>query len=76
MKMDDQINKLTGLVNDLLDVTKIQNGKILLNKSDFNFDELVNEIITEQQMSTSHRIYLQAEPLEKLMSRTDIAFRK
>jgi K+-sensing histidine kinase KdpD len=43
--MDDQINKLTALVNDLLDVTKIQNGKILLNKSDFNFDELVNEII-------------------------------
>lgn len=60
-KMDDQINKLTALVNDLLDVTKIQNGKILLNKSDFNFDELVNEIITEQQMSTSHRIYLEAE---------------
>lgn len=61
LKMDDQINKLTGLVNDLLDVTKIQNGKILLNKSDFNFDELVAEIITEQQMSTSHRIYLEAE---------------
>ncbi|GGG65867.1 hypothetical protein GCM10007332_30610 [Epilithonimonas arachidiradicis] len=61
MKMDDQINKLTGLVNDLLDVTKIQNGKILLNKSNFNFDELVAEIITEQQMSTSHRIYLDSE---------------
>ncbi len=56
-KMDDQINKLTSLVNDLLDVTKIQNGKILLNKTDFDFDELVQEIITEQQMSTSHRIF-------------------
>lgn len=65
-KMDDQINKLTGLVNDLLDVTKIQNGKILLNKSDFNFDELVNEIITEQQMSTSHRIYLESETIGQI----------
>lgn len=62
-KMDDQINKLTSLVNDLLDVTKIQNGKILLTKTDFDFDELVQEIITEQQMSTSHRIYLNPEKI-------------
>ncbi|MBP7499512.1 MAG: PAS domain-containing sensor histidine kinase [Chryseobacterium sp.] len=60
-KMDDQINKLTGLVNDLLDVTKIQNGKILLNKSDFNFDDLVKEIIEEEQMNTNHKIHLEAE---------------
>lgn len=62
-KMDDQINKLTSLVNDLLDVTKIQNGKILLNKSDFDFDELVLEIVTEQQMSTSHKIYVESEKI-------------
>ncbi|WP_374443008.1 putative phosphothreonine lyase domain-containg protein [Epilithonimonas sp.] len=62
-KMDDQINKLTSLVNDLLDVTKIQNGKILLNKSDFDFDELVQEIVTEQQMSTSHKIYVDSEKI-------------
>lgn len=61
LKMDDQINKLTGLVNDLLDVTKIQNGKILLNKSDFDFDELVQDIITEQQMSTNHKIVVEPE---------------
>lgn len=61
LKMDDQINKLTGLVNDLLDVTKIQNGKILLNKSDFDFDELVQDIITEQQMNTNHKIVVEPE---------------
>ena len=61
MKMDEQVNKLTSLVNDLLDVTKIQNGKILLNRNEFDFDELVNEVIAEQQMSTSHRIYLENE---------------
>ncbi|WP_312825752.1 ATP-binding protein [Epilithonimonas sp.] len=60
-KMDDQINKLTSLINDLLDVTKMQNGKILLNTIKFDFDELVDEVIAEQQMSTSHRIYLENE---------------
>ncbi|MDP9955905.1 PAS domain S-box-containing protein [Epilithonimonas hungarica] len=63
MKMDEQINKLTSLVNDLLDVTKIQNGKILLNRSEFDFDELVHEVVEEQQMSTRHRIYVEAESI-------------
>ena len=67
-KMDEQINKLTSLVNDLLDVTKIQNGKILLNKSDFDFDDLVEEIVTEQQMITSHKILVESEKIGNIYS--------
>ena len=70
-KMDEQINKLTGLVNDLLDVTKIQNGKILLNKSDFDFNDLVEEIVTEQQMSTSHKILVESEKIGNIYSDRD-----
>ncbi len=57
--MDDQINKLTSLINDLLDVTKIQNGKILLNTIKFDFDELVKEVIEEQQLDTKHIIKIE-----------------
>ncbi len=63
LKMDDQINKLNNLINDLLDVTKIQNGKILLNNFDFNFDDLISEIVEEQQMSTKHKILVDANPI-------------
>lgn len=55
-RMNHQIDKLTDLVNDLLDVTKIQKGKIQLNESEFDFDQLVYEIIAEQQMTARHRI--------------------
>lgn len=55
-KMDGQIDLLTGLISDLLDVTKIQNGKIQLNESDFNFDQLAEEIVAEQQMTSRHKI--------------------
>lgn len=55
-RMNHQIDKLTDLVNDLLDVTKIQKGKIQLNESEFDFDQLVDEIIAEQQMTARHRI--------------------
>lgn len=61
LKMDEQINKLNSLINDLLDVTKIQNGKILLNPSEFDFDELVNEVVEEQQMNTKHIINVESD---------------
>lgn len=57
-KMDAQIDHLKALVDDLLDVTKIQNGQILLNETWFNFDELIEEVVVEQQMSTRHRIQI------------------
>ncbi len=44
-KWDDQIDLLTNLISDLLDVTKIQNGKIQLNESEFDFDQLAEEIV-------------------------------
>lgn len=55
-RMNSQIDKLTELINDLLDVTKIQNGKIQLNESEFDFYTLVEEVIIEQQMTARHRI--------------------
>lgn len=58
-KMDSQIELLNGLVRDLLDVTKIQNGQIQLNESYFDFDELVDEVVAEQQMASRHKIVVQ-----------------
>ncbi|WP_316830177.1 ATP-binding protein [Pedobacter aquatilis] len=52
-KMDLQLNRLTGLIGDLLDVTKIQSGKMTFNPVRFNFDLLVQEIIDEVQHTTA-----------------------
>lgn len=50
--MDVQINKLTGLIGDLLDVTKIEAGKFQFTEDYFAFDSLVKEIIEEVQRTT------------------------
>jgi two-component system CheB/CheR fusion protein len=42
-----QIRKLTEIVDDLLDVTKIQSGKMLLNLTGFSFQESVQDCIAE-----------------------------
>lgn len=51
-KMDAQINKLTSLIGDLLDVTKIEGNHLQFNEDFFPFDELVSEIVEEIQRTT------------------------
>jgi signal transduction histidine kinase len=52
--MGRQINRLTSLVGDLLDITKIQSGKMQFNESPFDFNELILEV-TEQMKVASRR---------------------
>ncbi|MGZ5273177.1 MAG: ATP-binding protein [Kaistella sp.] len=60
-KMDLQVIKLTSLIGDLLDVTKINSGKIHLNNDVFDFEKLVQESVEEMQMSTLHQIEMTTE---------------
>jgi PAS domain S-box-containing protein len=56
-KMDVQINRLTSLIGDLLDVTKIQGGRLQFNEDLFYFDHLVSEMVEEiQRTAISHSI--------------------
>ncbi|SFN01187.1 PAS domain S-box-containing protein [Algoriella xinjiangensis] len=70
-KMEAQINKLNNLITDLLDVTKIQNGKMLLQEQEFELADLVLEITEEQQMSTNHKITLEIESSGKIFGDRD-----
>jgi signal transduction histidine kinase len=57
-RMDTQINKLTGLIDDLLDVTRIAGGKLQMREELFAFDELVQEVIGDLQPLTEHQLIL------------------
>lgn len=46
-RMDEQVNNLTRLVNDLLDISKMTTGKLVLNKEPVDIDSLINEKIKE-----------------------------
>ena len=48
-KMGAQVTRLTNLIADLLDVTKINSGKLQLNSVQFHFNTLVNDIVEDIQ---------------------------
>ena len=67
-KMGTQVNRLTNLIADLLDVTKINSGKLQLNNTRFNFNELIKDIIEDIQ-NTVPKVQI-----EKKFSETGFVF--
>ncbi|HUD43988.1 MAG TPA: ATP-binding protein [Patescibacteria group bacterium] len=44
-KVDTQVNKLTKLISDLLDISRVQTGKMRIEKEMFNIDALIDETV-------------------------------
>ena len=56
-KMGTQVNRLTNLIGDLLDITKIQKGKLRYNEDMFDFNDVVKEVVDDmQKTSATHGI--------------------
>ena len=59
-RLDKQVNRLTDLVKDLLDVTKITGGQLQLTMSSFDMNELIREIVDEIQQTTKrHQLIME-----------------
>jgi PAS domain S-box-containing protein len=60
-KMNAQINRLNTLIYDLLDTTRIAEGELILNYSDFDLLELINNLVNEMQdFSHKHSLVVKA----------------
>ena len=55
---DRQVDRLITLIDDLLDVSRISAGRLTLNFEEFNFGEMVNEVISHYsaQMKASQSL--------------------
>jgi PAS domain S-box-containing protein len=62
-KSHENIIRLEHLINDLLDVTKINAGKIVYDMQRFNFGQMLQESIENvQHTSSAHEIILESVP--------------
>jgi PAS domain S-box-containing protein len=58
-KINQFANKLTFLLNELLDVSKINLGKLILSKTQMNFQNFLSETLQVIQQITTHQIILE-----------------
>jgi two-component system CheB/CheR fusion protein len=55
VKSGNQVNKMTALIHAFLDISKLEPGKLKLIRTAFEFNKLVEEIMTESRiLSNSH----------------------
>jgi len=59
LRMDAQVNRLTNLIGDLLDVTKINSGRLQFNKTWFDFNQAVKETIEDLQHTTNKHVLVE-----------------
>lgn len=53
-KVEIQLNKMIAMINSFLNISRLESGKIHLEKARFNLEELVSEIIEESALLTSN----------------------
>ena len=60
-KANKQVDKLTVLVNDLLDVSKIQAGQMIYNFNLIDVNEFINEVVSQVQVGVStHKLIVES----------------
>jgi len=71
-KMDAQLNRLTSLINDLLDVTKINSGKLQYNNQEFDLQPMLTELVEDlQRTSAKHHLIEIYKPAEHVFADKD-----
>jgi len=66
-KMDAQASRLNRLICDLLDVTKIQSGRLQFNEGCFDLNDLVREKVEEmQRLSEKHNMIKKLTATKKI----------
>jgi len=59
--IDKQITKLTRLMGELLDLSRIDSGKLELKMQEFNLNDIVRETVQDLQHSNRHNIVIKAD---------------
>jgi signal transduction histidine kinase len=68
-RVQSQVTKLSGLITDLLDISKIENGKLKITKKNFDFENLLTnaiDIIYQTHENNSVTIEREGDRIEEL----------
>lgn len=52
LRIDQQVKQVIEMINEMLDITKIETGRLTYQDEIFNITDLVKEIVSDQQVTT------------------------
>lgn len=55
-RINRQIGFVTDMVNELLDITKIETGRLTYHMEEFAVNDVLREVVFDQQVTTKHKI--------------------
>ena len=71
-RMDAQLNKLTKLIAELLDISRMQVGKLAFQIETFNLDDLIVETVENvQAATTTHQIIIEGKTGARIVGDKD-----
>lgn len=56
LRINKLADEMTGLIQDLLDITKIRTGSLEISSEKCNINELINEVVEEMLPVTNHKV--------------------
>lgn len=71
-----QVDKLTGLISDMLDVTKMQEGKLKMHHSTFDLHQLIADCAGSIEPDANHRIELINRPESQFITADRLRIRQ
>ena len=79
-RIKKQARRLNSLANDLLMISKIENGRMLLNKKSFSLDEMLSKTLDNYEMiarAASHQLIYESagEPMPPMYGDPDLIIR-
>ena len=61
-RIDEQTDKIVSLITDLLDISRIETGKMKVEKQQFSINELIEETVDSLQTTTTkHKIFIKGK---------------
>ena len=71
-RIDAQLNKLTKLISDLLDISRMQTGKLALQIEAFDLDTLIHETVENvQAATTTHQLLIEGRTSAQVLGDKD-----
>jgi two-component system sensor histidine kinase VicK len=60
-KVAIQVRKMSAMINGFLNISRLESGKIMINKREFNLRDLINDMINETELTVSrHEVKFQS----------------